>query len=158
MNEKKTIGELSLEAKKNNDKTDFIELQKEIEKGSKSEKSQLEHIWDCIDEGRSIYEGDFFVVVLISTERHLKNVVRFRYLARKSCPTPTFDQTVFLYYRKSDELEFKWSIPDQVHCTYLINALNDKTLHPDQETLAHICEAFINGSLDILCEKLNKGK
>lgn len=157
---KKTIGEESLDLSKktSGEKIEAIEVQREIQKGSNSQKSQDEELWDCIDRGRkdSSIEGDFYVIILVKQERHLTNVLRFYYFYRQSCPTPHHDQTVFKYIPKHDEIEFLWSVPDAVSCSKLINALNDDTLHPDQERLAYMSLAFIEGDLDLLCKKINK--
>lgn len=156
----KTIGEQSLELlkKTNSDPIEVIEVQREIQKGSSSKKSQEEEVWDCVDRGRrdSSIEGDFYVIILTKQERHLKNVIRFYYFYRQSCPTPHHDQTVFKYIREGDELGFLWTIPDKVNCSALIRALQAGEIHPDQERLAHMSLAYIEGDLDTYCKKLNK--
>jgi len=156
----KSLGEVSIDLalKSSGEKIEAIELQREIQKGVNSKKSQDEELWDCVDRGRkdSSIEKDFYVIILTKQERHLKNVLRFYYFYRQSCPTPTHDQTVFRYIRKGDELEFLWTVPDKVSTSALINALKTGNVHPEQERLAYMSLAFIEGDLDTYCKKLNK--
>ncbi len=159
MSEKKTVGEESLELaeKTRGEKIEAIEIQQEIQKGTNSEKSQEEELWHCVDRGKNDpwVQDNFYVIILTKQERHLKNVIRFYYYYRNSCPTPHHDQTVFRYIKDGDELEFLWTIPDKVSCSALINALQTGNVHPEQERLAHMSLAYIEGDLDTYCKKLN---
>jgi hypothetical protein len=63
---------------------------------------------------------DFYIVLLQTVDRVLKqprNIV----LARQSCPTPVFKQSVWKYRSFSDSLEFLWSIPDSLLYYHIIN-------------------------------------
>jgi len=143
----KSIGEIG---------PDAIELQQEIHQGSNSEKSYEEEIWDTIDRGRkdSAICGDFYVVVLVKKERHLQNVVRQLFFYRQSCPSPEYDQTVYRYHRKDDEIEFLWTIPNNAACQFLPRMGSD--LPDDQKLLVEMVEAFLTGKLDQKARMLNK--
>ncbi len=57
--------------------------------------------------------SDFYIVLLQTVDAVLKqpkNIV----IARKSCPTPVYKQSVWKYRSLSDSLEFLWSIPDSL--------------------------------------------
>lgn len=134
---------------------DAIELQQEIHKGSNSKKSYEEEVWETVDRGRkdSTISGDFYIVVLVKKERHLQNVVRQLFFYRQSCPTPEFDQTVYKYYRKPDEIEFLWTVPNNAACMFLPKMGSD--LPDDQQLLVEMVEAFHRGDLDKKAAALN---
>lgn len=76
------------------------------------------------------------------------------YLARKSCPTPEYDQTVYQYIYSADALKYLWTIPDKETClVYRENALF--VVEEEKKLLKYILD-FFDGSLDRLCRKLNK--
>lgn len=162
---KEPIGKVALDLqqkalKGHSDSTDAIELQREIHKGSNSEKSYEEEVWECVDRGRKdpAISKDFFITVLFKKERHLQNIIRQYFLYRQSCPTPEYDQTVYKYHRKDDDLEYLWTVPNNVACLALVKDLEAGVIHPDHETLAHMAEAFLNRDLDKYCAKLNGEK
>ena len=72
------------------------------------------NVYDCVASGKSIYSGDFFVVVITKRERLMPNVMRNYFLHRLSCPSPEYDQTLYHYHRADDNLEFVWVIPSIV--------------------------------------------
>ena len=152
----KTVGEQALEAQKNDVQSDYIELQKEIHQGSNSKKSYEEEVWEAVDRGRKDdhMPDDFFVVVLFKKERHLQNIVRQYFFYRQSCPTPEYDQTVYLYEKSKDALNFMWCIPN--NATVLNLTTRSKELPFDQQWLADMCKAFTTGELDKWCEQLNQ--
>jgi len=60
------------------------------------------------------YKGkDFYVVLLVSVDRVLRQP-KLVTLARKSCPTPVYKQSVWKFKHMSHELEFLWVIPDKI--------------------------------------------
>ena len=56
---------------------------------------------------------DFYVVLLTTIDRVLRQP-KVIPLARQSCPTPVYKQSVWKYKYASDTLEFLWSIPDSI--------------------------------------------
>lgn len=158
MTTKKTVGEEAIKLQTTGDmQTDSIELEREIHIGSNSDKSYEEEVWDTVDRGIKDpnIEGDFYVVVLFKKERHLQNIVRQYFFYRQSCPTPEYDQTVYLYHRKEDEAEFLWTVPNNAACRFI--PLMEE-LPKDHETLLNMVNAFNCGDLDKLAAKLNKEK
>ena len=53
------------------------------------------NVYECIATHRKVFPGVFYIVVLTKRERLLNNVIRNYFLARLSCPTPDYDQTVY---------------------------------------------------------------
>jgi hypothetical protein len=132
------------------------ELQQQMHKGVCSKKSYEEEVWDCVDRAlKDTNVGtEFFVVVLSKKERLLQNVVRQFFFYRNSCPTPEYDQTVYRYIKKDDELEFLWCIPNNSLAAAM-------TYYPDnftaeQQALVQYVKDFNSGKLDIKARQLNK--
>lgn len=56
---------------------------------------------------------DFYIVLLIRKER-FGDTPNTLALARRSCPTPVYKQSVWKYHSLTGSLEFLWCIPDAV--------------------------------------------
>ncbi|HEX4068498.1 MAG TPA: hypothetical protein VHX42_00210 [Candidatus Babeliales bacterium] len=54
------------------------------------------------------YRGKDFYIVLVTIVDRVLRQPRIIQLARKSCPTPVYKQSVWKYKTFSDELEFLW--------------------------------------------------
>lgn len=153
---KKTVGEHSLELQQKHEPINVIDLQREVMAGTNSKKSYEETLWDTVDSGKKDpkIEKDFFIVALTKAERVMKNVFRNMFFYRQSCPTPQYDQSVWKYHKKDDELEYLWTVPSKQY-THLLPHLIDE-LPPEQKRLVYMIDAFVKGDLDRLAEKLNK--
>lgn len=152
MKEKReTVGKIVTDLlKKYPDTRDPQELQKAM--AQDYEKTVL----NTFNEGKKIYQGDFFVVSLCKKEKMLPNVFRNLIHHRSSCPTPTYDQTIYHYSFKDDALFFLWSIPDRETCiTFKENALQ---IVPEEKWLRDIIIDFYDGTLDKLCDEFNGKK
>lgn len=78
------------------------------------------------------YAGkDFYIVLLTLVDRVLRQP-RIIPLARKSCPTPVYKQSVWKYRHMSGELEFLWSIPDAILYHHILR--NQAKYLEDKET------------------------
>jgi hypothetical protein len=66
------------------------------------------------------YIGKDFYIVLITTIDRVLRQPRIIPLARKSCPTPVYKQSVWKYKTFTNELEFLWSIPDAILYYHII--------------------------------------
>ena len=94
---KKTVGAVSSELiMKEPESRDPIEIQREMQK------DYLKELTNCAESHKSVFPGDFFLVVLTKNERLMTNVFRNYFFARNTCPTPQYDQSVFRYSRKDD--------------------------------------------------------
>jgi len=127
-----------------------------IEIGRDMQKDYMSELFVCIDEMRNRSKDNFFVVVITKRERLMPNVFRNFYLARTTCPTPDYDQSVFKYHQKDDSVEYIWTIPDKESCFVLKqNAL--QVVEKEQELLKFVLE-FSDGTLMKKCQKLNGEK
>lgn len=152
---KETVGEASYRLRSQEDeKINPIELQREMQKGNNPDDSYESNLLEVIDRGKKAYDGKkFFVVVLFQKDRLMKNVVRAKFLHRMSCPTPSFDQTVYSYDPKSDDLVYHWSIPEPSTVNFFFYSGGTET--PEYRELAQFCRDFLNGDLDKRCAMLN---
>lgn len=152
---KTTLGKAALDLQAQGPmNTDSIELQQEFFKGSHSKKALEEEIWEVVDSGRKVYKGNFCVVLLTKKERHLTNVIRNFIFHRQTCPQPEFDQTVYLYHKKHDELEYLWTVPNNASCLNL--PLYKNHLPDEQQILISMAEAFNSGDLDKYAARINE--
>lgn len=78
------------------------------------------------------YKGKDFYIVLVTTNDRVLLQPKIIFLARKSCPTPVYKQSVWKCKSFTGELEFLWSIPDSL-LYYHILANQPKYLQ-DRET------------------------
>lgn len=142
------VGALSLKlVEKEPDTKDPIEIQREVHK------KYVDEIQICINRGKKDIVGDFFVVVATKKEKLLPNVLRNYFGYRKSCPTPTWDQTVYHYHAKDDYLEFLWVIPSRDTC----DLFAENVLHiaeEEKELLKYVLD-FEDGTLLKKAKQLN---
>ena len=86
----------------------------------------------------------------------LPNTYRNYFIDRQTCPTPNYDQAVYRYNRKKEQIEYIWSIPDRETCHHLrINAMH---VVPRERELLSFVLKFADGTLFKLCKKLNGEK
>ena len=93
------------------------------------------------------YIGKDFYIVLVTIVDKVLRQPRIMTLARKSCPTPVYKQSVWKYRRDSGTLEFLWSIPDAILYYHILN--NKEKYFNDKETtdLAKFVILMENGEL-----------
>lgn len=104
------------------------------------------------------YKGkDFYVVLITMNDRVLKHP-RIITLARKSCPTPVYKQSVWKYKAFSGDLEYLWTIPDAILYYHILN--NQTKYITDKETaeLAKFVILMENGQLIDWIKKENGEK
>ncbi len=115
-----------------------------------------EGLIECLEKGKKENTGDFYVIVLTKNEQLLRNVFRNFFFTRSSCPTPDWDQTLYKYKRKDDNLVFMWTIPSRDACSYLTtNALQ---VSREERPLLQFVLAFNDGTLMKLAKELNGEK
>lgn len=124
-----------------------IEYEREIHKRYE------EKIYSSIEAGLKKYIGDFFIVVLRKRERALSPVYRNLFFPRQSCPTPSYDQTVYKYHRNDGMIEFLWVIPDLETATVFENHMLE--IAPEERGLLGFVLDFKDGTLDRLARTLN---
>jgi len=126
-------------------------------------KNYEQKFYSCVDEAKKTYTGDFYIVVLqkregilekkIAQSRPIDGVLKRYFVARQSCPTPNYDQTVYKYHRDDDRVEFLWTIPDRSMSWFIKE--NYLSLDPEYQQLVKFIFAFDDGSLLQLAKTLN---
>jgi hypothetical protein len=111
------------------------------------------NIFLCVEQAKKTFPGDFYVVVECKKERLLHNVIRNYFFARHSCPTPTWDQTVYKYHKDREWLEFLWVIPSQDACEYL--TINKHYVAESEYELLKFVLSYNDGTLLEQAKKLN---
>ncbi len=102
---------------------------------------------------RMALEGSFFVQVLLKKEKLLENVLRNYFVPTKSCPTPSYDQTLYRYDDGKETIEFVWVVPDRETC--LTFKENITIIVPEERgLLKHILD-FYDGALFKKMKKFN---
>ncbi len=145
----KTVGQASLEALQVDEGPVTI-----IDKQREMQQDYLVNLIECINTFKQAHpHKNFFVVVLAKNERLLTNVVRNYFMARLSCPTPNYDQTVYQYFAHTESLNFIWVIPDRDTCFHLKE--NVLQVHPEEHDLLKFIFAFSDGTLYNYCKYLN---
>lgn len=100
-------------------------------------------------------DRDFYMEVHFRIPQVLQGFgIQFSIYDRLTCPEPTFDQTVYLYHRASDDVELLWTLPHIVGCVLISENL--KTLDPEQKQLAEYVMAFKNGTLFKNAKRINE--
>jgi hypothetical protein len=123
------------------------EIQAEVHKG------YIDNLLECYNTHKTIFPGDFYIVIITKKERLMENVLRNYFFARSSCPTTDYDQAVYRYNKKDNEIEFLWVIPSKDTCEYLkANALD---VAPEERELLRYVLEFYDGTLIELVKKLN---
>jgi hypothetical protein len=83
----------------------------------------------------------------------MKNVFRNYFFARRSCPTPDYDQAVYSYSITDDSITYLWCIPDKETCLTLKGSALQ--IHDtERQLLKHVLD-FSDGTLFALAKKLN---
>ena len=112
-----------------------------------------DNLIQCVHDHKSKFMDNFYVVVLTKKERLLENVVRNYFFARKTCPTPDYDQAVYFYDYKTEDLSFIWVIPDRETCNLLIK--NMSQVAPEEQELLQYVIDFASGKLMWLAKQRN---
>jgi hypothetical protein len=145
---RETVGKIALELMQQEAPTqDPIALERAMHAEYESS------IWECVASAKKSMHGNFYVIVITKRERLLPNVFRNYFFARSTCPTPDYDQTVYLYNSKQDYLDFIWVIPSRDASHYLKNnALH--VVNEERQLLQFVLD-FADGTLYKLAKKLN---
>lgn len=112
-----------------------------------------QNIIECVLSHRNEYEGDFYVVVATKKERLMENVLRNFFWARKTCPTPQYDEAVYRFDREAEEIQFLWVVPSKDTCIVMKNHINE-VISEERELLNFVLQ-FYDGTLLRIAKRLN---
>lgn len=131
------------------DTTDAVELQREMLNPTEWEQD----IQETVESAQRTYPSNFYVVVLFKRERIITNAIRYYMVARRSCPTPQYDQVVYYYDRNQGDIQFIWSIPDQMTSIFMYQ--NALSVPKEQRQQLNYVIQFFDGSLQEQAQRLN---
>lgn len=128
MEKKKTIGSQILEhdTKRLALEDDIIEYRKQMEPDI------LKKLYNTAFavKDNDLYRNKYFYVVMLTINDKVLRTPRIVMLARRSCPTPVYNQAVWKFDHLTGTLEFLWSIPDSILYNHIIanpeKYINDK--------------------------------
>lgn len=149
MAKRDTVGKTSLDLLQKSDYLDHSAHEQMQEQLQEYEKN----IFECLSSGKKQYDNDFYIVVETKKESKLNNVLRNYFIHRISCPTPTYDNVVYKYHRKEDQIEFLWVLPSKATCKMMReNALE---IVPEERELLQYVLDDADGTLLRKCKMLN---
>lgn len=146
-----TVGKISLDLTSKNEKVTHSahdQMQEQLEDYEKN-------VIHCIHNFKvqAPHLKHFYIVVITKKERLMQNVIRNYFMARQTCPTPEYDQTVYEYSDLTGDLKFMWVVPSKDTCEELKeNALN---VAPEERQLLKFVLDFMDGTLLKIAKRLN---
>jgi hypothetical protein len=147
----KTAGQLAVEHhKKRKESLEQFDIESQSETILRSYMDELQ---DCAEDNFKNYESPFYIAVLTKQEELLKNIIRNYFVARQSCPTPTFDQSVFKVNKDAGTIEYLWTVPNKKAAEFLWQ--NAQKIKAEQHQLLQFVMDFKSGELDKIAMKLN---
>lgn len=154
--EKKTFGQAVNEhrSKKHNDGASIVDYRKAMEpeimgKVHLAVKDALTY--------PDYKNKDFFVVLLLWTD-YMTMTPMSMAIARQSCPSPGYEQTLWKYHHLSGELKFIWCLPDRFRCHDIKNDPLKYVNDPKWSLVAKDVFRMNSGELDAIENKENGGK
>lgn len=135
----KSVGKAAYELlNKPAEKINVIDMQREMQK-------TVLHEIDDIIQKHGDYAPKYYILYMLQRDRMMPNVIRQRFIVRKTRPSPDYDCSLFSYDNKTSELAFHWSIPDEQTCEYFLH--NKEELSKDQRPLLSYVEKFAANTL-----------
>lgn len=148
---RETVGKVSLDLSQK-----APETRSPIEQMQENLTDYEANVWECIERCKKDFLGDFYVIVITKNEKLMPNVFRNFFYGRLSCPTPDYDQTVYKYKRKDNQVVFMWVIPSRDASIHLIK--NAQYVAEEEHALLKYVIAFQDGTLFKLAKELNGEK
>ena len=150
VSKRETVGKIS---------TDLLWGAQELDHSPEEQMREMLDLWEsnlleCIERGKKEFPHDFYIVVDTKKEPKMQNVLRNVFIPRSTCPTPTYDNSVYKYHRSDENLEFLWVLPSKATCSMM----KDRALEipEDQKDLLQFVLDDADGTLLRRCKKLNK--
>jgi len=86
----------------------------------------------------------YFISIITKKDSFQPNVIRRRWVVRKSCPNPDWDQEIYSFNNSLSELRLEWTLPSFQDS---LNIMKNKDIYDEQ--LVGYIQAFRNGKLKI---------
>jgi len=126
-----------------------------VDQADEQLKNYEQKFLECLEDAKSKYGSneDFYIVSIFQHDKLLTRVMKNPFVARRSCPTPHYDEAVYKYTASEDRIQFLWVLPDIKVANYLVN--NYLTLRDDERQLADFVLKHLNNELLYTAMKLN---
>ncbi len=131
------------------DSLDPIEVQRVIH----SDEEYISQLKEVTEKTKKITKTDFYIEVITKKEPLMQIVLRSYFKTRLTCPTPQYDQSVFRYSAKNDDIQYIWTLPDKQ--TYEFMLANSNIIPKEQQELLKFVIMDKSGSLLKYCKRLN---
>ena len=149
----KTVGQSYMEAQKSErpeTAQDILDTQKP------AANAYLEELHVTISKGKLTYpqEHVFFIEVFTRQDRlmHMTEVTSF--FPRITCPTPTWNQTVYRYSKRDDVLDYIWTVPSRKMCEYYRYEVAPRS--DGERLLISFVHDFEDNTLEKIARRLNE--
>ena len=116
----------------------------------------IERLKGSVDQFKTVhpdYKKDFFIEVITKAERLFRDYPRTYFIGRKSCPTPGYDQSVFRYNWKDDNIEYLWTLPDMDNANFLASHCLEVP-YQQRQLLGYVMD-YYDGILLQRCKQYN---
>lgn len=134
-----TVGKAAYELlRKAPEKINVIDMQREMQKSTAKE------LDDIISRHRH-YEKRYYIYLMYQRDRIIPNLIRQKFIVRRTRPEPIYDTSLFSYDNESSELKYHWTIPDEETCQYLL--ANESSLSSEERELCVFVKQFADGTL-----------
>lgn len=122
------------------------------------EQDYLKNLIECAEINRKKFNGDFYILNTIKNEPIFNKylpmpVIREYFIALHDCPTPNYDQNLYKYNSKLEQIEFIWSIPDR-ETAQMLHANKDIVDESERGLLKFVLD-YADGTLFRLMKRLN---
>lgn len=147
-----TAGQLYMEAQKSErpeTDQDLLDTQKP------ASRTYLDELFTNITKGKELYPQKpcFFIEVFTRQDKIMVMTMVSTFIPRITCPTPTFNQTVYRYIRTEDVLEYIWTIPSNERCLYYLQNPIGKS--EGESALIGFVHDLKDGTLEKIAQELN---
>ena len=114
------------------------DMQKEMQK------STLKNIEEIVETHQD-YADEYYIVVMLQKDRVIPNLIRQKFIVRKTRPAPDYDTTLYKVDNRSSSITFEWTIPDEARCEELF--FRQASLSGEEEQSFSFVKKFADGSL-----------
>jgi hypothetical protein len=152
---RETFGKIYTDLQKNTDPTlmRVVDLADEMHPPS----GKLQELIKKIEEGKLTFPNkNFFIAEETISYQLFARAFRSEYYVLNACPTPKYDQTVYQYLWRDEQIRYIWTIPSKDTCYYL--RANADVVVPEERQLLSFVLGYFDGTLLAICNQLNGEK
>jgi hypothetical protein len=93
--------------------TDRVEVR---ELNNEKNKNYMATVIDTALKSKNKYDDNYYVVVLTKRERLISRAIRNLFFTTQACPTPSYEQAVYMFNPDDEVLDFLWIVPSKEMC------------------------------------------